>query len=56
MHLLLSMRKTIVKGRKGLSLIESAMVLALAATVTAGVMFYYQSASDSNKHNQLFLK
>lgn len=25
------------------------MVLALAATVTAGVMFYYQSASDSNK-------
>lgn len=37
------------KAEKGLSLIESAMVLALAATVTAGVMFYYQSASDSNK-------
>ena len=37
------------KNQKGLSLIESAMVLALAATVTAGVMFYYQSASDSNK-------
>lgn len=37
------------KFEKGLSLIESAMVLALAATVTAGVMFYYQSASDSNK-------
>lgn len=37
------------KVEKGLSLIESAMVLALAATVTAGVMFYYQSASDSNK-------
>lgn len=37
------------KEEKGLSLIESAMVLALAATVTAGVMFYYQSASDSNK-------
>lgn len=37
------------KLEKGLSLIESAMVLALAATVTAGVMFYYQSASDSNK-------
>ncbi|HAL9185125.1 TPA: pilus assembly protein [Escherichia coli] len=37
------------KQEKGLSLIESAMVLALAATVTAGVMFYYQSASDSNK-------
>ncbi|WP_251041665.1 type 4 pilus major pilin [Escherichia coli] len=39
----------IKKEEKGLSLIESAMVLALAATVTAGVMFYYQSASDSNK-------
>ncbi|HCN8293207.1 type 4 pilus major pilin [Escherichia coli] len=37
------------KEERGLSLIESAMVLALAATVTAGVMFYYQSASDSNK-------
>lgn len=37
------------RNEKGLSLIESAMVLALAATVTAGVMFYYQSASDSNK-------
>ncbi|WP_096975933.1 type 4 pilus major pilin [Escherichia coli] len=41
--------KTYKKEEKGLSLIESAMVLALAATVTAGVMFYYQSASDSNK-------
>ncbi|MBE8157450.1 pilus assembly protein, partial [Escherichia coli] len=29
------------KYEKGLSLIESAMVLALAATITAGVMFYY---------------
>lgn len=37
------------KNEVGLSLIESAMVLALAATVIAGVMFYYQSASDSNK-------
>lgn len=37
------------KNEKGLSLIESSMVLALAATVTAGVMFYYQAASDSNK-------
>lgn len=34
---------------QGLSLIESAMVLSLAATITAGVMFYYQSTSDSNK-------
>lgn len=37
------------KSEKGLSLIESAMVLALGAVVTAGVMFYYQSASDANK-------
>ncbi len=42
-------KKVNKKYEKGLSLIESAMVLALAATVTAGVMFYYQSASDSNK-------
>ncbi|HCU6073059.1 TPA: pilus assembly protein [Escherichia coli] len=50
MHLLFNHPKINNKKReKGLSLIESAMVLALAATVTAGVMFYYQSAADSNK-------
>ncbi|HAL9151172.1 TPA: pilus assembly protein [Escherichia coli] len=50
MHLLFKHAKNNnKKEEKGLSLIESAMVLALAATVTAGVMFYYQSASDSNK-------
>lgn len=50
MHLLFNHPKiNNKKGEKGLSLIESAMVLALAATVTAGVMFYYQAASDSNK-------
>lgn len=49
MHLLFKHAKINSKEEKGLSLIESAMVLALAATVTAGVMFYYQSASDSNK-------
>ncbi|MGM1294260.1 hypothetical protein ACS0TH_24495 [Escherichia coli] len=50
MHLLFKHAKNnSKKEEKGLSLIESAMVLALAATVTAGVMFYYQSASDSNK-------
>lgn len=37
------------KDELGLSLIESSMVLALAAIVVSGVMFYYQSASDSNK-------
>lgn len=50
MHLLFKHAKNNnKKEEKGLSLIESAMVLALAATVTAGVMFYYQSAADSNK-------
>lgn len=51
MHLIFNHQKinNNKKEEKGLSLIESAMVLALAATVTAGVMFYYQSASDSNK-------
>ncbi|EFI5570571.1 pilus assembly protein [Escherichia coli] len=34
---------------KGLSLIESAMALVVSAAVTAGVMLYYQTASDSNK-------
>ena len=37
------------KMEKGLSLIEASMVLALSAIVVSGVMFYYQSASDSNK-------
>ncbi|HCN8249889.1 TPA: pilus assembly protein [Escherichia coli] len=49
MHLNFKHARINKKEEKGLSLIESAMVLALAATVTAGVMFYYQSASDSNK-------
>lgn len=35
--------------QKGLSLIESAMVLALSALVVAGVMAYYQAASTQNK-------
>ncbi|EGE1310097.1 type 4 pilus major pilin (plasmid) [Escherichia coli] len=43
----MDLRKT--KMEKGLSLIEASMVLALSAIVVSGVMFYYQSASDSNK-------
>ncbi|ELO0743112.1 pilus assembly protein [Escherichia coli] len=44
-------KKMIIKNKmeKGLSLIEASMVLALSAIVVSGVMFYYQSASDSNK-------
>ena len=37
------------KLQKGLSLIETSMVLALSAIVVSGVMYYYQSASDNNK-------
>lgn len=43
------LRKRSKKEEKGLSLIEASMVLALSAIVVSGVMFYYQSASDSNK-------
>ncbi|PIJ49844.1 hypothetical protein BL250_15000 [Erwinia sp. OLTSP20] len=38
--------------QKGLSLIESAMVLALSAVVIAGVVAYYQSASSNEKSEQ----
>ncbi len=34
---------------QGLTLIEASMVLALSAVVVAGVMLYYQSASENNK-------
>lgn len=37
------------KLKKGLSLIEAAMVLALSAIVVAGVIAYYQAASDNQK-------
>jgi type II secretory pathway pseudopilin PulG len=37
------------RNERGLTLIEASMVLALAAVVVAGVMIYYQSASDNNK-------
>lgn len=33
----------------GLTLIEASMVLALSAVVVAGVMMYYQSASENNR-------
>lgn len=37
------------RNQRGLSLIETSMVLALSAIVVSGVMYYYQSASDNNK-------
>ncbi len=36
------------KSQLGLSLIESAMVLALAAAVTSGVLYYYYSSKENN--------
>ncbi|ENA1410470.1 prepilin-type N-terminal cleavage/methylation domain-containing protein [Escherichia coli] len=37
------------RNQRGLSLIETSMVLALSAIVVSGVMYYYQAASDNNK-------
>ncbi|WP_183085127.1 type 4 pilus major pilin [Trinickia fusca] len=37
------------RREQGLTLIEASMVLALSAVVVAGVMLYYQSASDNNR-------
>ncbi len=42
------MKKT---SEKGLSLIESSIVLALAAVVTAGVLYYYNAAQQSKQVN-----
>jgi major structural subunit of bundle-forming pilus len=44
-------RKALFSKRReeGLTLIEASMVLALSAVVVAGVMLYYQSASDNNR-------
>ncbi|MDA6747783.1 prepilin-type N-terminal cleavage/methylation domain-containing protein, partial [Escherichia coli] len=42
-------RKSSLLFQKGLSLIETSMVLALSAIVVPGVMYYYQAASDNNK-------
>lgn len=41
------------KLQKGLSLIEASMVLAISAVVIAGVMAYYQFASDNVKLDKL---
>ncbi len=40
------------KYQKGLSLIESAMVLALSSAVIAGVLFYYNYAKEKNEINE----
>ncbi|RKP51052.1 type 4 pilus major pilin [Trinickia fusca] len=51
MKSLVSKRDGLMRQRreKGLTLIEASMVLALSAVVVAGVMLYYQSASDNNR-------
>lgn len=44
-------KKSTRRFQKGLSLIESSMVLVLSAIVVAGVMTYYESAEENNKLN-----
>ena len=40
------------KLKKGLTLIEAAMVLAIATLVVAGIMIFFQSASVNSKTNE----
>lgn len=40
-----------MKKQLGLSLIEAAMVLALAAVVVSGVLYYYNAAKDNRDRN-----
>ena len=41
--------KNITVSQKGLSLIESAMVLAISAVVVSGVLYYYNQAQENRK-------
>ncbi|HCM1965109.1 TPA: prepilin-type N-terminal cleavage/methylation domain-containing protein [Salmonella enterica subsp. salamae serovar 56:l,v:z39] len=41
------------KVQRGLTLIEAAMVLALAAIVISGAMYYYQSAKENENRNEV---
>lgn len=41
--------KNLTVSQKGLSLIESAMVLAISAVVVSGVLYYYNQAQENRK-------
>ncbi|MDF0778393.1 prepilin-type N-terminal cleavage/methylation domain-containing protein [Escherichia coli] len=41
--------KNITVSQKGLSLIESAMVLAISAVIVSGVLYYYNQAQENRK-------
>lgn len=41
--------KNLIVSQKGLSLIESAMVLAISAVVVSGVLYYYNQAQENRK-------
>ena len=41
------------KLKRGLTLIEAAMVLAISTLVVAGVMVFFQSASTNSKTNEV---
>ncbi|HCO0076129.1 TPA: prepilin-type N-terminal cleavage/methylation domain-containing protein [Escherichia coli] len=41
--------KNLIVSQKGLSLIESAMVLAISAVIVSGVLYYYNQAQENRK-------
>ena len=41
--------KNLTVSQKGLSLIESAMVLAISAVIVSGVLYYYNHAQENRK-------
>ncbi|CTS59007.1 hypothetical protein MUG12_18045 [Escherichia albertii NBRC 107761 = DSM 17582] len=41
--------KKLVALHKDLSLIESAMVLAISATITSGILYYYNHAKENHE-------
>ncbi|HAH8872461.1 hypothetical protein I6H00_27060 (plasmid) [Escherichia coli] len=41
--------KKLVALHKGLSLIESAMVLAISTTITSGILYYYNHAKENRE-------
>ena len=47
------MKKMYKKIQLGLTMVESAMVLAIGTLVIAGVMIFYQSASNNSKTNEV---
>src|SRR3546814_9545479 len=47
-----ALRKNVPLIQRGLTLIEAAMVLAIATLVVAGIMMFFQSANMNSKTNE----